>query len=133
MGRELRHKQAEERRKGDLRDKDRDRDRDRDRGRDRGRGDREKEREERKESSDENLDIEIPSEEEDEEAIIERKRKERAELLAKLKDGVHVPAPQPERPLTPPEVKIAKAIKNELRSDLVAQQFGQIEKQLEQS
>merc|ERR1712226_756621 len=70
---------------------------------------------------------------EDEEAIIERKRKERAELLAKLKDGTHAPAPEPERPLTPPEVKIAKAIKNELRSDLVAQQFGQIEKQLEES
>ena len=42
---------------------------------------------EEEESSDENLDIEINSEDSDEEAIIERKRKERAELLAKLAAG----------------------------------------------
>ena len=44
-------------------------------------------KEEEEESSDENLDIEINSEDSDEEAIIERKRKERAELLAKLAAG----------------------------------------------
>ena len=51
-----------------------------------GRGD-EREGAQEEESSDENLDIEINSEDSDEEAIIERKRKERAELLAKLAAG----------------------------------------------
>ena len=36
-----------------------------------------------------------------------------------------------ERPLTPPEVKIAKSIKDELRGDMVARQVGMMEKQLE--
>jgi len=81
--------------------------------------------------------MEIPnsSEEEDEEAIIERKRRERAELVAKLKTAAPTatPSPQEPRPLTPPEVKIARAVKDELRSELVAKQFGQMEAQLEKS
>eukprot|EP00092_Neocalanus_flemingeri_P008059 GFUD01008697.1.p1 GENE.GFUD01008697.1~~GFUD01008697.1.p1 ORF type:complete len:897 (+),score=352.26 GFUD01008697.1:44-2734(+) len=64
------------------REKDRDRDKEREKGRDNKRGKGEK----MKESSDEtDLDIEIPSEEETEEMIIERRRKERETLLAKLK------------------------------------------------
>ena len=34
------------------------------------------------------------------------------------------------RPLTPPEVKIAKTVKDELREDMVAKQVGIKEKQL---
>ena len=103
--RELRHKAAEEKRgAGDLRDeqrrregrdrrddrgsrrrsRSRDKDRDKDRSDRRGDGRDEDREEEKEESSDENLDIEINSEDSDEEAIIEKKRKERAELLAKL-------------------------------------------------
>merc|ERR1711884_663602 len=86
------------------------------------------------ESSDENLDIEINSEDSDEEAIIERKRKERAELLAKLAAGGPTATMQHrekvERPLTPPEVKIAKAVKDQLRGDMVARQVGMMERQL---
>ena len=52
-----------------------------------GRGDEREGVQEEEESSDENLDIEINSEDSDEDAIIERKRKERAELLAKLAAG----------------------------------------------
>ena len=37
------------------------------------------------------------------------------------------------RPLTPPEVKIAKTVKDELREDMVARQVGMMEKQLEAS
>ena len=106
--RELRHKAAEEKRgAGDLRDEQRRREggrgergrddrssrrrsRSRDKDRDKDRSDRrDNERGEgaQEESSDENLDIEINSEDSDEEAIIERKRKERAELLAKLAAG----------------------------------------------
>merc|ERR1711884_213681 len=88
------------------------------------------------ESSDENLDIEINSEDSDEEAIIERKRKERAELLAKLAAGGPTATMQHrekvERPLTPPEVKIAKAVKDQLRGDMVARQVGMMERQLEE-
>merc|ERR1711874_884501 len=107
--RELRHKAAEEKRgAGDLREE---------------------------QSSDENLDIEINSEDSDEEAIIEKKRKERAELLAKLAASGPTTTMQHrekvERPLTPPEVKIAKSIKDELRGDMVARQVGMMEKQLE--
>merc|ERR1719209_526705 len=156
--REARHKAAEEKReKGDLRDEQRKRERDRDRRDDRGsrrrsrsrdkdrdkdRSDRRDDRgiekkEEEEESSDENLDIEINSEDSDEEAIIERKRKERAELLAKLAAGGPTAAmmhrEKVERPLTPPEVKIAKTVKDELREDMVARQVGMMEKQLEAS
>merc|ERR1711978_777793 len=91
---------------------------------------------EEEESSDENLDIEINSEDSDEEAIIERKRKERAELLAKLAAGGPTATMQHrekvERPLTPPEVKIAKAVKDQLRGDMVARQVGMMERQLEE-
>merc|ERR1712013_362966 len=154
--REARHKAAEEKReKGDLRDEQRKRERDRDRREDRGsrrrsrsrdkdrdkdrsdrRDDRGMEKEEEEESSDENLDIEINSEDSDEEAIIERKRKERAELLAKLAAGGPTATMQHrekvERPLTPPEVKIAKAVKDQLRGDMVARQVGMMERQLEE-
>merc|ERR1711962_856920 len=155
--REARHKAAEEKReKGDLRDEQRKRERDRDRRDDRGsrrrsrsrdkdrdkdRSDRRDDRgmekkEEEEESSDENLDIEINSEDSDEEAIIERKRKERAELLAKLAAGGPTATMQHrekvERPLTPPEVKIAKAVKDQLRGDMVARQVGMMERQLEE-
>jgi len=155
--REARHKAAEEKReKGDLRDEQRKRERDRDRREDRGsrrrsrsrdkdrdkdRSDRRDDRgmekkEEEEESSDENLDIEINSEDSDEEAIIERKRKERAELLAKLAAGGPTATMQHrekvERPLTPPEVKIAKAVKDQLRGDMVARQVGMMERQLEE-
>ena len=34
-----------------------------------------------------------------------------------------------ERPLTPPEVKIAKSVKDELREDMVAKQVDMMEKQ----
>ena len=105
--RELRHKAAEEKRgAGDLRDEQRRREggrgergrddrssrrrsRSRDKDRDKDRSDRRDEGRDgaQEESSDENLDIEINSEDSDEEAIIERKRKERAELLAKLAAG----------------------------------------------
>jgi len=155
--REARHKAAEEKReKGDLRDEQRKRERDRDRRDDRGsrrrsrsrdkdrdkdRSDRRDDRgmekkEEEEESSDENLDIEINSEDSDEEAIIERKRKERAELLAKLAAGGPTATMEHrekvERPLTPPEVKIAKAVKEQLRGDMVARQVGMMERQLEE-
>merc|ERR1719323_1317806 len=149
--REARHKAAEEKReKGDLRDEQRKRERDRDRRDDRGsrrrsrsrdkdrdkdrsdrRDDRGTEKKEEEESSDENLDIEINSEDSDEEAIIERKRKERVELLAKLAAGG--PTEKAKRPLTPPEIKIAKTVKDELRGDMVARQVGMMEKQLEAS
>merc|ERR1719464_2365218 len=86
---------------------------------------------------DDNLDIEINSEDSDEDAIIERKRKERAELLAKLAAGGPTEAMQhrekAKRPLTPPEVKISKTVKDELREDMVARQVGMMEKQLEAS
>jgi len=72
---------------GRDRQHDRERDRDRERGGSRRDNDRDRRAEERKkESSDEtDLDIEIPSDEESEEMIIERRRKEREQLLAKLK------------------------------------------------
>merc|ERR1711970_111832 len=84
--------------RGDRRDtrdrlsggRDRQHDRERDRERERGGRHRENDRDRRtderkKESSDEtDLDIEIPSDEESEEMIIERRRKEREQLLAKL-------------------------------------------------
>jgi len=87
---------ARERDRRDPRDRlsggrDRQHDRERDRERDRGGRHRENDRDRRaderkKESSDEtDLDIEIPSDEESEEMIIERRRKEREQLLAKLK------------------------------------------------
>jgi len=73
---------------GRDRQHDRDRERDRDNRGQRHRGDERDRRheEKKKESSDEtDLDIEIPSDEESEEMIIERRRKEREQLLAKLK------------------------------------------------
>jgi len=87
---------ARERDRRDTRDRlsggrERQHDRERDRERDRGGRNRENDRDRRsddkkKESSDEtDLDIEIPSDEESEEMIIERRRKEREQLLAKLK------------------------------------------------
>merc|ERR1719458_1875110 len=119
------------RRRSRSRDKDRDKERRGD-----GSGD-EREGAQEEESSDENLDIEINSEDSDEDAIIERKRKERAELLAKLAAGGPTEAMQHrekvKRPLTPPEVKISKTVKDELREDMVARQVGMMEKQLEAS
>merc|ERR1719239_2151777 len=60
-----------------------------------------------------------------------------AELLAKLAAGGPIAAmlhrEKVERPLTPPEVKIAKTVKDELREDMVARQVGMMEKQLEAS
>ena len=64
---------------------ERNRNKDRDRGRHRG-SDKDRHEDKKKDSSDEtDLDIEIPSDEESEEMIIERRRKEREALLAKLK------------------------------------------------
>ncbi|XP_023346451.1 serine/threonine-protein kinase prp4 [Eurytemora carolleeae] len=59
------------------------------------------------ESSSEELDIDIESDEMDEEAIIEKRRKEREELLKKLQSDKVVPAP---RAVTPPEVKIVQSL-----------------------
>jgi len=67
-------------------------------------------------SDDTELDIDIPSEEEDEEEIIAKRRKEREALLAKFK-GNKVAEPEPERALTPPEVKIAKVTAKEEKSE----------------
>lgn len=101
----------DDRGKDDRRGRDRD---DRERGKD-GRGDYksrnkddESENKEKVESSDDTeLDIEIPSEEEDEEAIIERRRKEREQLVAKLHKGSKDSGRQ-ESAVTPPEDNIDK-------------------------
>eukprot|EP00092_Neocalanus_flemingeri_P034477 GFUD01037488.1.p1 GENE.GFUD01037488.1~~GFUD01037488.1.p1 ORF type:complete len:872 (-),score=308.97 GFUD01037488.1:41-2599(-) len=103
----------------DKLDKGRDRfqDRERDRGRQKGQG-RNRRNEEKKESSDEtDLDIEIPSDEESEEAIIERRRKEREELVSKLKtEGRGEPVKQKEVKETKETTSSEVAETNEKRS-----------------
>merc|ERR1712079_912013 len=101
---------------GDRGRADGDRDRDRDRNRDRRRhSDRDKEKQEEKESSDDLADIEIHSDEETEEQIIERRRKEREQLMEKLKDEGKTEVAEP--------VEVSPGKNTDLAADLIEQKL----------